>query len=174
MASLRVRLHTSSRTRLRLTAMLAFALVMLLRNEAQGEARDPQHEIQIVLDQQIEAWNRGDVAGFMAGYWNSPDLIYLSNKKELRGWQTLLDRYIQMFQPPNADKMGILSLPEEHIVMLGRDSAIVWGTYLVRTSDGKARGGLYTLAMRNLPPGWRTVYDRTSVEQEPEGAASSH
>jgi beta-aspartyl-peptidase (threonine type) len=133
---------------------------------AQGASKGPQQEIQIVLDKQIVAWNRGDLEGFMAGYWKSPDLVYLSNKTVVRGWQTLLDRYRQLYQPPNESKMGALSLPEEEIVMLGRDSAIVWGAFVVKTSDGKARGGLYTLAMRKLPEGWRTVYDRTSIEQQ--------
>jgi hypothetical protein len=25
-----------------------------------------------VLDQQVGAWNRGDIKGFMSAYWNSP------------------------------------------------------------------------------------------------------
>lgn len=167
MTSQGVCLYARVRAQSRLLVMLAFAVVTLVHGEAQGNSSDPQQEIQVVLNQQIEAWNRGDLEGFMAGYWKSPDLIYFSNKTKVRGWQTLLDRYRQLFQSPNAGKMGKLSLPEEEIVMLGRDGAIVWGTYLVRTSDGKTRGGLYILAMRKLPEGWRTVYDRTSVEQEP-------
>lgn len=150
----------------RLLILLALVVVPLVHGGAQGASKGPQQEIQIVLDKQIVAWNRGDLEGFMAGYWKSPDLVYLSNKTVVRGWQTLLDRYRQLYQPPNESKMGALSLPEEEIVMLGRDSAIVWGAFVVKTSDGKARGGLYTLAMRKLPEGWRTVYDRTSIEQQ--------
>jgi len=29
-----------------------------------------------VLKTQQEAWNRKDLEGFMAGYWNSPDLTF--------------------------------------------------------------------------------------------------
>jgi hypothetical protein len=61
--------------------------------------------------------------------------------------------------------MGVLRLSEENVSMLNKDAAIVWGKFDVSTEDGKRRGGLYTLVMRNLPEGWRTVYDRTSSEQ---------
>jgi hypothetical protein len=154
----------------RLLILLALVVVALVNGEAQDAGNVPTQEIQVVLDKQITAWNRGDLEGFMAGYWKSPDLVYLSNKTVVRGWQTLLDRYRQFYQPPNEGKMGTLSLPEEEITILGQDSAIVWGRFLVETNDGKNRGGLYTLAMRRLPEGWRTVYDRTSIEQQPQGS----
>jgi hypothetical protein len=112
-------------------------VVGLVNGEAQDAGNVPTQEIQVVLDKQILAWNRGDLEGFMAGYWKSPDLVYLSNNTVVRGWQTLLDRYRQLYQPPN---------------------------------EGKTRGGLYTLAMRRFPEGWRTVYDRTSIEQQPQGS----
>jgi beta-aspartyl-peptidase (threonine type) len=147
--------------------LLTLIVAPLVNGKAQGTNTDPKQEIQVILDKQIVAWNRGDLEGFMGGYWKSPDLVYLSNQTVVRGWQTLLDRYRQLYQPPNEGKMGALSLPEEEITILGQDSAIVWGTFIVKTSDGKTRGGLYTLAMHKLPEGWRTVYDRTSVEQLP-------
>jgi hypothetical protein len=117
-----------------------------------------------VLDEQIVAWNRGDLEGFMAGYWNSPDFVYLSNKQVVRGWQTVLDRYRQIFKSLGEGQMGMLELQDTQITLLGKKAALVWGTYRVVNPDGKQRGGLYTLVMRKFPAGWRTVYDRTSAE----------
>lgn len=147
-----------------LLATLALAVVALANEAASGANAAPSREIQVVLDKQISAWNRGDIPGFMEGYRNSPELIYLTDTKIIHGWQTLLEYYQQLFRPPNEASMGILSLPEEEMTMLGRDSAIVWGTYVVKTPDGHSRGGRYTLAMLKLPEGWRTIYDRTSVK----------
>ena len=126
-------------------------------------------EIQVVLDKQIAAWNRGDIDGFMAGYWNSLDLVYLSNQKVVRGWQPLLNFYHEAFSPAGGKEMGTLKLSEEEINVFGKDTAIVWGKYTVTSKDGKTRGGLYTLVMRKLSGGWLTVHDRTS--SEPNGAA---
>jgi beta-aspartyl-peptidase (threonine type) len=121
-------------------------------------------KIQTVLDAQVVAWNRGDVAGFMQGYQRTPDLIYIGNKLVTRGWQALFDSYRSRFKAPGGVEMGVLRLSEENLIMLGTDAADVWGQFDVTTSDGKRRGGLYTLVMRKLPEGWRTVYDRTSTE----------
>lgn len=125
--------------------------------------------IQAVLDAQLVAWNRGDIDGFMAGYWNSPDFVYVGNKTVTHGWKAMLDRYHQSFKPAvgTAVSMGALQLDETQISSLGRDAALVWGTYSVVNPDGKRRGGLYTLVMRKFPEGWRTVYDRTSSEALP-------
>jgi hypothetical protein len=165
----RFTLYRRGRVHSALLILVLLAAAPLAHGQAQSG--NPQKEIQVVLDRQVVAWNRGDLEGFMAGYWKSADFVYLSNKTVVRGWQTMLDRYRQLFQPPNENNMGILSLPEEEILMLGRDSAIVWGTFIVRTSDGKGRGGLYTLVMRRLPQGWRTVYDRTSLEPQPQASS---
>ncbi len=44
-------------------------------------------EIRVVLEQQVQAWNRGDLEGFMAHYWRSDDLVFKSPKGETHGWQ---------------------------------------------------------------------------------------
>ena len=32
--------------------------------------------VRAVVTAQIDAWNRGDLDGYMAGYWKSPDLVF--------------------------------------------------------------------------------------------------
>jgi len=160
----------------RLAALAAFAFTSAVVIPASPAAPRAHHRqngandsgaIQAVLDAQIAAWNRGDVEGFMDGYWNSPEFIYVGNKQVTRGWQSMLDRYRQLFKSPGAGPMGTLQIDEIQISFLGKDAALVWGTYRVVNPDGKRRGGLYTLVMRRFPEGWRTVYDRTSSEQLP-------
>jgi hypothetical protein len=104
----------------------------------------------------------------MAGYWNSPDFIYIGNKQVTRGYQAMLDRYRQAFHPPNQSQMGTLELLDTQITSLDKGAALVWGTYRVTTADGKHRGGLYTLVMLKFSEGWRTIYDRTSSEPLPD------
>jgi hypothetical protein len=140
-------------------------LVLSLSGAKVGAAETKAPEtMQAVLDAQVVAWNGGDIAGFMAGYQRSPDLIYIGNKTVVRGWQELFDSYRSRFNKPGGVEMGVLRLSEEHVIMMKNDAAVVWGKFDVSTSDGKRRGGLYTLVMRKLAEGWRTVYDRTSTE----------
>ena len=61
-------------------------------------ATDASAGVRAVLAAQVEAWNRGDLEGYMAGYWKSPDLVFFSNGQETRGWQATLDRYRARYQ----------------------------------------------------------------------------
>lgn len=143
-----------------------FTMIIVLSGSqvaaAASSDADAEQAIRSVLDQQVAAWNRGDIKDFMSGYWNSPDLIYVGNAKVTRGWQTLLDRFEELSKS-SGGQIGTLELPETQISVLSPDSALVWGTYRV-LQPGQDRKGLYTLVLRRFQEGWRTVYDRTSSE----------
>ena len=46
-----------------------------------GGGADVRSGIMNVLRSQVEAWNRGDLEGFMDGYWESPELIFTSGAR---------------------------------------------------------------------------------------------
>jgi hypothetical protein len=66
--------------------------------------------IENVLHTQQEAWNRHDLEGFMAGYWNSPQLTFFSGAKEHDGWQATVERYRAAYASPGHE-MGKLNSP---------------------------------------------------------------
>src|SRR5205823_6623265 len=120
----------------------------------------PKEAIRKVLDDQALAWNKGDLEGFMAGYWKSPDLTFTYGGDTLRGWQATLERYKKRYQS-EGQEMGKLQFSELEIEPLGPDSAFVRGRWqLERTKDKP--GGRFTLIFRKLPEGWRIVHDHTS------------
>ena len=41
----------------------------------------------MILDQQ-KAWNRGDLDGFMQGYWHSDSMQFITAKGTRKGWDT--------------------------------------------------------------------------------------
>src|SRR5262245_34598103 len=55
-------------------------------------------EIRRVLTEQDAAWNKGDLEGYMAGYWKSSDLSFFSGKDRTRGWQATLERYVKKYR----------------------------------------------------------------------------
>ena len=117
-------------------------------------------EIQAVLDRQVAAWNRGDLEGFMNGYWNSPDLTFYSASSAVSGWKTTLDRYRMRYQS-EGQEMGQLDFSDEKIEMLGPAAAFVRGRWHLKMSSSE-QGGLYTLTFRKLEGGWKIVHDHTS------------
>jgi ketosteroid isomerase-like protein len=120
----------------------------------------PQDAIRGVLDEQVVAWNKGDLEGFMHGYWQAPDLSFFSGKDKTRGWQATLDRYQKKYRA-DGKEMGKLTFSDLDIDVLGPDSAFVRGHWHLKMSKEEP-GGLFTLIFKRFPDGWRIVHDHTS------------
>lgn len=126
-----------------------------------GQTRDEKIKADIVkvLTEQTAAWNRGDIDGFMQGYWNSPEMTFVSGQNVTKGWQPTLERYKKSYD--SRAKMGVLSFTELEITVTGKDSAVVLGRFtLVRESDQPT--GIFTLNFRKLKGGWKIILDHTS------------
>jgi hypothetical protein len=125
-------------------------------------APNAQQEIQARLDAQVAAWNRGNLEGFMAGYWHSPELTFFSNDSETHGWQSTLDRYRKRYQA-DASAMGRLDFQDLRIQLLGSNAAFVRGRRHLKMSDGTEPQGMFTVVMRYFPgEGWLIVHDHSS------------
>jgi len=117
-------------------------------------------EIRTLLTMQTEAWNRGDIDGFMEGYWKSDQTEFVGAKGVSRGWQALLDRYRRDY--PDQKTMGQLSFANLEIHVTCADGAYAIGEFhLQRENDQPA--GVFTLYFRKFPEGWRIVVDHTTV-----------
>jgi beta-aspartyl-peptidase (threonine type) len=138
---------------------------LTLVSESAGEGRSPGAESAItkVLQEQANAWNRQDLAGFMAGYWNSPELTFFSGAHESKGWQAALERYQKTYQGAGHE-MGKLEFSNLTIQTLGPDAAFVRGEFHLTMSDGKTPHGLFTLIFRKFPQGWKIVHDHSAGE----------
>lgn len=145
------------RTGLILLAAALLPLFCLAQTAAQEGA------IRKVIQSQVDAWNRHDLEGFMAGYWNSPDLTFFSGVKETRGWQETLERYRRNYQAPGAE-MGKLEFQDLQVELLGPHAAFVRGKFLLTMSNGKQPHGLFTIVFREFAEGWRIIHDHSSGE----------
>jgi beta-aspartyl-peptidase (threonine type) len=114
-----------------------------------------------VLDAQVEAWNRGDLEAFMAGYWRSPDLVFCSGATVTKGWDETLARYRKRYQSEGRE-MGRLRFDSVEVVPLGEGAALARGAWRLVMSDGKEPHGLFTLLLRPVDGAWRIVHDHTS------------
>jgi ketosteroid isomerase-like protein len=133
--------------------------------EKQDVREQAEEGIKHVLVSQVEAWNRGDLQGFMNGYWQAPELTFFSGGNVSKGWQAALERYQKNYQG-SGKEMGTLEFQELNIELLGRQAAVVTGRWRLTMSNGKTPHGLFTLVMKRLQPGWRIVHDHTSAAEE--------
>ena len=125
------------------------------------DANAAKKAIQKVLDDQAAAWNKGDLEGFMAGYWKSDGLTCFSGKDVTRGWNATLERYKKRYQSEGKE-MGKLTFSDLKIDVLGPDSAVVRGRFKLVTSKETPQG-LFTLLFKKTADGWKIVHDHTSA-----------
>jgi ketosteroid isomerase-like protein len=139
------------------------ALVLLFTATvvAQNSVEAQKLAIRQLLATQVDAWNRGDLVGFMAGYWKSPELSFVSGTNETRGWEPTLERYRKKYQGEGKE-MGKLDFFDLRVEMLGPESAFVRGHWHLKMKNGQQPGVLFTLILRKFPDGWKIIHDHTS------------
>ena len=114
-----------------------------------------------MLDDQVSAWNRGDVRAFMAGYDDSESTTFVG-AKITRGHAQVLADYLKRY--PTREKMGTLRFSGLEIKPLGSDYASVIGRWhLDRDKEaGGEAGGIFTLLFQRTSRGWKIILDHTS------------
>src|SRR5256885_1891282 len=149
---------------------MALILTAIIQSSADGQQTSATHSnhqsgdsktvaaIRAVLDAQVAAWNRGDIDGFMDGYWRSPETVFISGDTVTHGWQTVLDRYKKGYS--TREKMGTLVFSDLEIKLISRDAAIATGRWQL-TRAGDTPHGRFTLIFRKTSHGWRIVHDHT-------------
>jgi len=139
----------------------AVLLVSVFAGAAFAQSKDEKikADIRRVMDEQVAAWNNGDVEGFMKGYWNSPQMTFVSGNNVTKGWQPTLERYKKSYD--SRAKMGVLSFTDLEITVTSKESAVVLGRFtLVREKDKPT--GMFTLNFRKFKDGWKIIIDHTS------------
>jgi ketosteroid isomerase-like protein len=127
--------------------------------QSRTESSRISEKIRQVMQAQTDAWNRGDIEGFMAGYWRSDELVFVSGTNVTRGWQPTLDRYKKSYD--TREKMGTLQFSDLEITVLAKDAAVVLGSWeLTREKDDPK--GKFTLTFRKIKDQWRIIMDHTS------------
>ncbi len=145
----------------------AFAVLIggagLVWGLTQTKPANAMTDIKAELTKQVEAWNKGDLDGFMAGYWNSDRLTFYSGGDATEGWQTTLDRYRKRYQA-EGKAMGKLTFSDIDVVVLTSEAAYVRGKWKLELPDNTKPAGLYSLIMKRIDGNWRIVHDHTSAK----------
>ncbi len=124
-------------------------------------AASPEAAIRKVLDDQVTAWNRGDIPGFMDGYDKSESTTFVSTTVT-RGHAQVLAGYLKRY--PTPEKMGTLRFSDLEIHALGPDYASVLGRFHLERSKeaGGEAAGIFTLLFHKTASGWQVILDHTS------------
>ena len=147
---------------LKLLGCLALANCQTAREATQTAAGSAQRAIVQVLTTQTAAWNRGDIPGFMQGYWHSDSLVFLGRKGPTYGWQQTLTNYQKNY--PDAAAMGQLDFSGLRVSLLAPGAAQVVGHWhLARPAAGDVQG-YFLLVLRKIDGKWLVVADHTNSQ----------
>ncbi len=149
---------------LAIAALAALAFIFLASRRAENRLPErAEDQIRTLLSSQVDAWNRGDLDVFMAGYWNSDELLFYSGGTITKGWKPTLERYRKRYQSEGKE-MGRLTFADIHVEVLSNEVALVRGRWLLALKASNP-DGLFTLKMVRFANGWRCVYDHTSASE---------
>ena len=121
---------------------------------------DADADIRDVLATQVDAWNKGNVEGFMSSYAENCTFM---GKEVLHSREKLLARYRKVYPTPGA--MGKLAFSNLDIREVGEHVAIATGNWhLDRTAkDGGETGGYFSLVLKDVDDDWQIVLDHTTA-----------
>ena len=115
--------------------------------------------IKKVLDEQNAVWNRGDIEGFMKGYWEDDSLMFIGKSGVTYGWENTLKNYKKGY--PDTAAMGKLTFTLIQIKKLSKKYYHVTGKWFLKRSVGDI-GGHYTLLFRKINGRWVIISDHSS------------
>jgi uncharacterized protein (TIGR02246 family) len=143
--------------------LILILLLAPLPARADEELSDLESQIRALLGAQVEAWNEGDLEGFMAAYESSPELVFASGDQVSYGWQTTLERYQMRYNGP--EQMGQLAFEVLQVDPLGSEYAKVLGRWQLSREDDSPHG-VFTLILAQRDGAWRIIHDHTSAADE--------
>lgn len=84
---------------------LLFVALFSFFNFSYAQSQD-ETIIRSEIEKQRLAWNRGDIEGFMNGYWQSDSLMFIGKSGVTYGWKNTLGNYKRGY--PDTAAMGKL------------------------------------------------------------------
>ena len=112
-----------------------------------------------VLNEQDEAWNRGDIDTYMETYWKSDSLLFIGKKGPTYGWENTKNNYKKGY--PDTAAMGKLSFELINVKRLSAEYYSVVGKWFLKRSVGDI-GGAFTLIFRKIKGKWLIIQDHSS------------
>lgn len=125
------------------------------------ESKKAEDAIRKVFEAGCTAWNRGDLDGYLASYWDSDKTLWISNGSLRRGREAIAAAYKARFSMPQ--QMGQLTVADLEIDVLTPTDAVAFGRWML-ILDNEASKGFFTVQLRKIAGTWLFVSDHSSID----------
>jgi uncharacterized protein (TIGR02246 family) len=109
-----------------------------------------------VVANMLDRWNAHDIDGYLANWWNSPQLLVVDGDDQIQGWQALRDSFRDGYRDPKA--MGTMQSTRIQVKLCKQDLALVKTSWSIvyPNSNGDVVGDT-TLSIQRFNDGWKVV-----------------
>jgi ketosteroid isomerase-like protein len=121
--------------------------------------------VERMLSESADAWNRGELAGFMDDYLESENTTYIGGAGFVIGYDSIEARYAPRFEPGAA--RDSLRFEEVRVRRLGAVDAIATARWILHRRDTITGSGPFTLVLRHTSGGWKIIHDHSSSDPSP-------
>ena len=137
---------------------LLLTVVIFVTTALHAQTKD-ELQIRNSMNEQLAAWNAGDVDRFMLTYWQSDSLKFIGKSGVTYGWQKTLENYKKNY--PDTVAMGKLDFNIVEVKRLSVLYFFVVGKWHLTRSIGDV-GGHFTLLFKKIKNKWVIVVDHSS------------
>ncbi|WP_019833609.1 YybH family protein [Sphingomonas sp. PR090111-T3T-6A] len=139
--------------------MKALAALLLVAAAPAPPAEVERAAILHVVADMERAWNRGDFAGYMAGFAN-PGVVFVSGGKMQADWQGTLDHYVRDYGGA-PERRGMLHFYDMKVDILAPDAAMLVGHYHLERPE-HPQEGINTHLFRKIKGRWVIAMNHVS------------
>ncbi|TLU89055.1 YybH family protein [Dyadobacter sediminis] len=138
-----------------------FTLILLTTAvSGMAQIKSNRETIYAIMDRQASDWNKGDIAAFMNGYWESDSLMFVGKSGVTYGYKATYEGYLKRY--PDRAAMGTLKFTYINFTEPQPDVAFLVGKFhLTRPEKGDLEG-YYTILWKKINGKWVIICDHTS------------
>ena len=139
--------------------MKKLLFVVLVLVSASAFAQNDEVTIRKMLQAQVDQWNKGNIEGYMYGYWESDSLLFIGKSGPKYGYEQTLANYRKSY--PDAAAMGKLNSEVISLKKLSPEYYFAVGKWELEREAGNLAGS-WTLLIRKIKGKWVIVSDHSS------------
>ena len=118
-----------------------------------------ENNIKHMLAAQVMEWNKGNIDGYMKGYWENDSLLFIGSKGPRYGYNVTLQRYKEAY--PDTTHMGKLVSTVTSMQRISPEYYFIVGKWELKRTVGDLNGS-YTLLIRKIRGAWLIICDHSS------------
>lgn len=139
--------------------MILLLLIFFCSISTSNAQSADEKTIRNAMNEQLAAWNAGDINRFMGTYWQNDSLMFIGKSGVTYGWQATKESYLKGY--PDTAAMGKLDF---NIIQVKRLSVLyfhVVGKWHLKRTAGDLSGH-FTLLFKKVKDKWVIISDHSS------------